>query len=88
MGRSAISPARSMLRTLARIDASNCAAAFVVKVRPITPSAGTMPLPMSQAVLADIEVVLPEPAPATTTAGSSGADTTAHCSSVSEKPRA
>ena len=47
-----------------------------------------MPLPMSQAVLADIEVVLPEPAPATTTAGSSGADTTAHCSSVSEKPRA
>ena len=54
-------------------------AALVVKVRPSTWSGATCPVTTSQTTRAAISVVLPEPAPAITTAGSSGALIAAHC---------
>ena len=54
-------------------------AALVVKVSPSTWSGVSRPVATSQTTLAAITVVLPEPAPAITTAGSSGAVMAANC---------
>jgi len=61
---------------------ASSAAAFVVNVSPSTWSGRTKPFATSQTTRADIVSVLPEPAPATTTAGASGAPITAACSAV------
>ena len=62
--------------------AASSPAALVVNVRPSTWSGRTSSLATSQSTRADIVSVLPEPAPATTTAGPSGAPITAACSGV------
>ena len=72
----ATTPARSSaVRT--RCDSS--AAALRVKVRPSTSSGRTAPVPTSQTTRAAITVVLPEPAPAMITPGSSGAVIASSC---------
>jgi hypothetical protein len=58
-------------------------AALVVNVSPSTSCGCTCPVPTSQTTRAAISVVLPEPAPAMTTAGSSGALTAANCCALS-----
>jgi hypothetical protein len=68
--------------SLSRIRVASSPAAFVVNVRPRTWSGRTSSLATSQSTRADIVSVLPEPAPATTTAGPSGAPITAACSAV------
>ena len=74
--RSAITPARSSaLRT--RWESS--AAALRVKVSPSTSSGRTAPVPTSQTTRAAITVVLPDPAPAMITPGSSGAVIASSC---------
>ena len=65
-----------------RIRAASSPAALVVNVRPRIWSGRTSSLATSQSTRADIVSVLPEPAPATTTAGPSGAPITAACSAV------
>ena len=57
-------------------------AALRVNVSPSTSSRRTMPFATSQTTRAAIVSVLPLPAPATTSAGASGASMTAVCSSV------
>ena len=52
---------------------------LVVKVSPSTWSGVTCPVTTSQITRAAIREVLPEPAPAITTAGSSGALIASHC---------
>ncbi len=61
-------------------------AALVVKVSPSTPSGATWPVATSHTTRAAITEVLPEPAPATITPGSSGAVAAAICSSVNGTP--
>ena len=62
--------------------ARSSAAALVVKVRPRTSSGRTLPVATSHTTRCAIRVVLPLPAPATTTVGRSGAVIAAHCSSL------
>ena len=58
------------------------AAAFVVKVRPSTCPGSTRPEATRWTTRAAITEVFPEPAPATTSAGSSGAEIATHCCSL------
>ena len=58
---------------------ASSAVAFVVKVSPSTSAGATWPVATSQTTRAAITVVLPDPAPAITTAGSSGAVIAANC---------
>ena len=60
-------------RSASRTRADSSAAALRVNVRPRTSSGRTAPVPTSQTTRAAITVVLPEPAPAMITPGSSGA---------------
>src|ERR1700735_4716236 len=76
------SPARSRRPRRLRPGAASSAAAFLVKVRPSTRSARTMPLATSQTRRAAIVSLLPDPAPAMTACGPSPAPTTAACSAV------
>ncbi len=62
------------------------AAALLVNVSPSTRSGATRPVPTSHTTRAAITVVLPDPAPATITTGSSGAVIAASCSSVYGTP--
>ena len=83
--RSAITPARSSaLRT--RWESS--AAALRVNVSPSTSSGRTVPVPTSQTTRAAITVVLPDPAPAMITPGSSGAVMAFSCWVEKEIPSA
>ena len=82
---SATTPARSSaVRT--RVDSS--AAALRVKVRPSTCSGRTAPVPTSQTTRAAITVVLPDPAPAMITPGSSGAVMASSWAAEKGTPRA
>ena len=62
-----------------RTRSDSSAAALRVKVSPSTSSGRTSPVPTSQTTRAAITVVLPEPAPAMITPGSSGAVIAASC---------
>src|SRR5690606_31544636 len=57
-----------------------------VNVRPSTSEGRTWAVPTSHTTRAVITVVLPEPAPATTTPGRSGAVTISSCSSLNGTP--
>ena len=65
---------------------ASSAAALFVNVRPSTSSGRTAPVPTSHTTRAAITVVLPDPAPAMTTPGSSGAVIAATCWSVNGTP--
>ena len=69
--------------SVSRTRVASSEAALEVKVRPRTSSGRTCPVPTSQTTRAAISVVFPEPAPAMTTAGSSGAVTAANCWALS-----
>src|SRR5690348_12944069 len=69
-----------------RTRSDSSPAALLVKVRPSTCSGATCPVPTSHTTRAAITVVLPDPAPATITAGASGAVTHASCSGVKGMP--
>src|SRR5215467_14035092 len=75
-------PARRRPASRARTRCPSSAAALRVKVRPRTRSGRTMPLATSQTSRAAIVSLLPEPAPAMTASGSSGAAITSACSAV------
>ena len=68
---------------VSRTRVASSEAALEVKVRPRISSGRTRPVPTSHTTRAAISVVLPEPAPAITTAGSSGAVTAANCCALS-----
>ena len=70
-----------------RTRSANSAAAFLVKVSPSTRSGRTIPLATSQTSRAAIVSLLPEPAPAMTASGPSGAEITAACSGVGSGSR-
>ena len=72
-------------RRLSRIRLASSAVALVVKVRPRISPGATRPVATSQTTRAAITVVLPEPAPAITTAGSSGAVIAANCWALNVK---
>ena len=74
-------------RARSRRRCASSAAALLVKVSPSTCSGRTWPVATSQTTRAAITEVLPEPAPATMTPGSSGAVAAASCSSVKSMPR-
>ncbi len=78
-------PAASLRRSAAsraRTRSDSSPAALRVKVRPSTASGATSSLATSHTTRAAIVSVLPDPAPATTSIGSSGASITASCSGV------
>ena len=81
-GRSSRAGSSPACRRLARTRVASSAVALVVKVSPSTSPGATRPVATSQTTRAAITVVLPEPAPATTTAGSSGAVIAANCWSL------
>ena len=81
------SPARRSRSRRERTRSANSAAAFLVKVRPSTRSGRTIPLATSQTSRAAIVSLLPEPAPAMTASGPSGAEITAACSGVGSGSR-
>ncbi len=76
------SPARRRLCSCSRTRSASSADAFRVKVRPSTRSGRTSPPATSQTSRAAIVSLLPEPAPAMTASGASGALITAACSAV------
>ncbi len=78
----AISGLRPSASRRERIRWASSPAALRVKVSPSTSSGRTNSFATSQSTRAAIVSVLPEPAPATTSAGASGASITARCSSV------
>ena len=80
-------PARRSRSRRERTRSANSAAAFLVKVRPSTRSGRTIPLATSQTIRAAIVSLLPEPAPAMTASGLSGAEITAACSGVGSGSR-
>ena len=80
-------PARRSRSRRERTRSANSAAAFLVKVRPSTRSGRTIPLATSQTSRAAIVSLLPEPAPAMTASGPSGAEITAACSGVGSGSR-
>src|SRR5580700_6197983 len=81
------SPARRRPSSRPRTRSASSAAAFLVKVSPSTRSGRTIPLATSQTSRAAIVSLLPEPAPATTASGPSGAAITAACSGVGSGTR-
>ena len=80
-------PARRSRSRRERTRSANSAAAFLVKVSPSTRSGRTIPLATSQTSRAAIVSLLPEPAPAMTASGPSGAEITAACSGVGSGSR-
>ena len=79
-------PSASSLRSASRMLERSRPVALRVKVNPSTWSGRTTSSATRYATRAAMQVVFPEPAPATITDGSTGEDTAAHCSSVSSKP--
>ena len=77
-----ISPTRRSASSLDRTLVASSAAAFLVNVSPSARSGWTRPFAASQTSLAAIVSLLPEPAPAITASGASGALMTAACSGV------
>ena len=75
-------PTRRSASSLDRTLVASSAAALRVNVRPSTRSGWTRPFATSQTSLAAIVSLLPEPAPAMTASGASGAPMTAACSGV------
>src|SRR5215469_2811562 len=76
------SPARRRPASRTRTRLASSAAAFLVKVNPSTRSGRTRSLATSQTRRAAIVSLFPEPAPAMTAIGASGAPITAACSGV------
>ena len=72
-------------RSEARIREASSWVALVVKVRPSTSWGATRPVATSQTTRAAITVVLPDPAPAMTTPGASGAVIAANCCGLNVK---
>ncbi len=81
------SPARRSASRRSRTRSASSAAAFLVNVRPSTRSGRTMPLATSHTSRAAIVSLLPDPAPAMTASGPSGAAMTAACSAVGSGSR-
>ncbi len=75
-------PERSRASTRPLIRSASSPAAFRVNVTPRTSSGRTSPLATSQTTRSAMVAVLPEPAPASTRRGVSGAVTTSACSCV------
>ena len=69
-----------------RMRSPSSPAALRVKVTPRTWSGATTPLATSQTTRSTMVAVLPEPAPATTSRGVSGAEITADCWAVGRLP--
>ncbi len=76
------SPTCRSRRSRRAMRSASSVAALRVKVSPSTWSGSTWPLATSQTTREAIVSVLPEPAPATTSSGRSGASMTACCSAV------
>ncbi len=82
---SSMSPARRRFRSFWLIRWDSSPAALRVKVTPRISSGRASPLATSHATRSDMVVVLPEPAPATTSRGVNGDAITAACCSVGGK---
>ena len=70
-------------RSESRMRVPSSWVALVVKVSPSTSWGATSPVATSHTTRAAITVVFPDPAPAITTCGASGAVTAANCWSLS-----
>jgi hypothetical protein len=81
------SPARRSRSRRDRTRSASSAAAFLVNVRPSTRSGRTIPLATSQTSRAAMVSLLPDPAPAITAIGPSGAPITTACSAVGSGSR-